>query len=31
LYHPKTAGAEVFYNQIVRPKIIPYIETKKTE
>ena len=29
LYHPKTAGAEVFYNQIVRPRILPHLETSK--
>jgi receptor expression-enhancing protein 5/6 len=32
LYHPKTTGAEVIYNQIVRPKILPHLEGgKKTE
>jgi receptor expression-enhancing protein 5/6 len=29
LYHPKTSGAEVIYNQVVRPYILPYLETTK--
>jgi receptor expression-enhancing protein 5/6 len=30
LYHPKTTGAEVIYNQIVRKYILPYLEMTKT-
>jgi receptor expression-enhancing protein 5/6 len=30
LYHPKTTGAEVIYNQVVRPYILPYLEVTKT-
>ena len=29
LYHPKTTGAELVYNQVVRPYILPYMETTK--
>ncbi|CAJ1945453.1 unnamed protein product [Cylindrotheca closterium] len=29
LYHPKTTGAEVLYNQVVRPKILPHLEAAK--
>jgi receptor expression-enhancing protein 5/6 len=35
LYHPSTKGAEIIYNQVVRPYILPYLEmnkpTKKVE
>eukprot|EP00339_Tiarina_fusa_P019800 CAMPEP_0117041342 /NCGR_PEP_ID=MMETSP0472-20121206/28882_1 /TAXON_ID=693140 ORGANISM="Tiarina fusus, Strain LIS" /NCGR_SAMPLE_ID=MMETSP0472 /ASSEMBLY_ACC=CAM_ASM_000603 /LENGTH=180 /DNA_ID=CAMNT_0004752335 /DNA_START=67 /DNA_END=609 /DNA_ORIENTATION=+ len=30
LYHPKTTGAEVVYNQVVRTYILPYLEMTKT-
>ena len=30
LYHPKTTGAEVVYNQVVRPYVLPYLEMTKT-
>ena len=30
LYHPKTTGAELVYNQVVRPYILPYLEMTKT-
>jgi receptor expression-enhancing protein 5/6 len=30
LYHPKTTGAELIYNQVVRPFILPYLEMTKT-
>ena len=29
LYHPKTTSAELVYNQVVRPYILPYMETTK--
>lgn len=31
LYHPKTTGAEMIYNQVVRPYVRPYLEMKTTK
>lgn len=31
LYHPKTQGAEVVYNQILLPYLLPYLEMTKTK
>ena len=30
LYHPKTTGAEVVYTQIIKPYILPLLESTKT-